>query len=61
MLRVKYNQEGLRADIERLFDRRRERGFGADYTDVDEGHERVETRRCWAIEVGGRGLIDSGR
>ena len=35
VLRVKNNQEGLRADIERLFDRRRERGFEADYTDVD--------------------------
>ena len=35
VLRVKDNQEGLRADIERLFDRRRERGFEADYTDVD--------------------------
>ena len=35
VLRVKDNQEGLRADIERLFDRRRERGFEADYTNVD--------------------------
>mgnify|MGYP006427625167 FL=1 len=61
VLRVKDNQEGLRADIERLFDRRRERGFEAGYTDVDGGHGRVETRRCWAIEVGGRGLIDSSR
>lgn len=61
VLRVKNNQEGLRADIERLFERRLERGFEADYTDVDSGHGRVETRRCWAIEVGGRGLIDSDR
>jgi hypothetical protein len=61
VLRVKDNQEGLRADIERLFDRRRERGFEADYTDVGGGHGRVETRRRWAIEVGGRGLIDSDR
>jgi predicted transposase YbfD/YdcC len=61
VLRVKDNQEGLRADIERLFERRLERGFEADYTDVDSGHGRVETRRCWAIEVGGRGLIDSDR
>ena len=38
-----------------------ERGFEAGYTDVDSGHGRVETRRCWAIEVGGRGLIDSDR
>jgi len=61
VLRVKDNQEGLRADIERLLDRRRERGFEDDYTDVGGGHGRVETRRCWAIEVGGRGLIDSSR
>ena len=31
------------------------------YTDVDGGHGRVEIRRCWAIEVGDRGLIDSAR
>ena len=41
VLRVKDNQEGLRADIERLFERRLERGFEADYTDVDGGHGRV--------------------
>jgi predicted transposase YbfD/YdcC len=61
VLRVKDNQEGLRADIERLFDRCRDRGFEAGFTDVDGEHGRVETRRCWAIEVGGRGLIDSDR
>jgi predicted transposase YbfD/YdcC len=61
VLRVKDNQEGLRSDIERLFERRLGRGFEADYTDVDSGHGRVETRRCWVIEVGGRGLIDSDR
>ncbi|WP_103016155.1 ISAs1 family transposase [Salinibacter ruber] len=61
VLRVKDNQEGLRADIERLFERRLERGFEADYTDVDSGHGRALARRCWAIEVGGRGLIDSDR
>jgi predicted transposase YbfD/YdcC len=61
VLRVKDNQKGLRADIERLFERRLERGFEADHTDVDGGHGRVETRRCWAIEVGEQGLIDSDR
>jgi predicted transposase YbfD/YdcC len=61
VLRVKDNQKGLRADIERLFERRLERGFEADHTDVDGGHGRAETRRCWTIEVGGQGLIDSGR
>ena len=38
-----------------------ERGFEAGYTDVDSGHGRVETRRCWALEVGGWDLIDSDR
>ena len=55
VLRVKDNQEdnqeGLRADIERLFECRLERGFEADYTDVDGGHGRALARRCWAIEL----------
>lgn len=61
VLRVKDNQSGLRADIERVFDRCREHGARPDATNVDGGHGRVETRRCWAMEVGGRGLIDSDR
>ena len=65
VLRVKDNQEdnqeGLRADIERLFECRLERGFEADYTDVDGGHGRALARRCWAIEIGDRGFIDSDR
>lgn len=61
VLRVKDNQARLRAEIERLFDRCRERGLEANYTDVDGGHGRVETRRCWVMEVEGRGLIDSDR
>lgn len=61
VLRVKDNQESLRADIERAFDRCREHGARPGTTDVDGGHGRVETRRCWAMEVGGRGLIDSDR
>lgn len=61
VLRVKDNQESLRADIERVFDRCREHGVEPGTTDVDGSHGRVETRRCWAMEVGGRGLIDSDR
>ena len=58
VLRVKDNQESLRSDIERLFERRLDRGFKPGHTDVDGGHGRVETRRCWAIDVEGRGLVD---
>lgn len=54
VLRAKENQEGLRTDVEQPFDRSRERGFEADFTDVDGGHGRVETRRCWAMGVGGQ-------
>lgn len=61
LLRVKDNQESLRTDIERVFERFREQGIEPGTTDVDGGHGRVETRRCWAMEVGGRGLIDSDR
>lgn len=61
VLRVKGNQEGLRSSIEQIFERCRERGFAADHTDVDGGHGRVETRRCWAMAVGRRGRIDSDR
>ncbi|MFB6271952.1 MAG: ISAs1 family transposase [Salinibacter sp.] len=61
VLRVKDNQESLRTDIERVFERCREHGAEPGTTDVDGGHGRVETRRCWAMEVGGRGLIDSDR
>ena len=61
VLRVKDNQESLRSDIERLFERRLDRGFKPGYTDVDGGHGRVETRRCWAIDVEGRGLVDGSR
>ncbi len=61
VLGVKDNQEGLRADSERVFDRCREHGARPGATDVDGGHGRAETRRCWVREVGGRGLIDSDR
>ena len=61
VLRVKDNQEGLRADIEQVFEQCRDQGLEPGATDVDGGHGRVETRRCWTMKVGGRGLIDSER
>ena len=61
VLRVKDNQESLRSDIERLFERRLDLGFEPGHTDVDGGHGRVETRRCWTIDVKGRGLVDESR
>jgi len=61
VLRVKDNQESLRSDIEHLFERRLARGIAPDHTDVDGGHGRVETRRCWTIDVEGRGLVDESR
>ena len=61
VLRLKDNQEGLRADVERLFERRLDLDFDPDHTDVDGGHGRVETRRCWAIDVAGQDLVDEGR
>ncbi len=61
VFRVKDNQEGLRSDIEQVFERCREQGLEPGTTDVDGGHGRVETRRCWAMKAGGRGLIDSER
>jgi predicted transposase YbfD/YdcC len=61
VLRLKDNQSGLRADVERLFERRLDVGFEPGHTDVDAGHGRVETRRCWAINVAGKGLVDEGR
>ena len=61
VLRLKDNQSRLRADVERLFERRLKLDLGPDHTDVDGGHGRVETRRCWAIDIRGRGLVDEDR
>jgi predicted transposase YbfD/YdcC len=61
VLRLKDNQSGLRADVERLFERRLDVGFEPGHTDVDAGHGRVETRRCWAVDVAGKGLVDESR
>jgi predicted transposase YbfD/YdcC len=61
VLRLKDNQSGLRSDVEQLFERRLELDLGPDHTDVDSGHGRVETRRCWATDIRGRGLVDEDR
>lgn len=61
VLRLKNNQSGLRADVEQLFESRLELELGPGHTDVDGGHGRVETRRCWAVDIRGRGLVDEDR
>ena len=61
VIRFKDNQEGLRADVKRLFERRFDLGFGSGYTDVGAGHGRGETRRCWAVDIAGKGRVDESR
>jgi predicted transposase YbfD/YdcC len=59
-LALKENQGELHADTEALFERICEHGRGATSTceHVTGGHGRVETRRCQALDVEGRGLVD---
>jgi predicted transposase YbfD/YdcC len=76
VLRVKGNQKGLHRTISQLFKQKRALNqrfdwapdynwapdyIGPDHVDVDSGHGRVETRRCWVMEVAGRGLVDEDR
>lgn len=61
VLRVKGNQEGLRAEVEQIFERYLERGVDPGHTRVEGDHGRIETRRCWAVGVEGRGLVDDTR
>ena len=68
MLSLKENQGRLYADVETLFYRARlseqptegeiEQGVGFAQT-IDGDHGRIETRRCWAVPVAERGLIDT--
>ena len=71
VLALKDNQQGLRADVERLFEERLPRssfsssggdGNGRlaepDCEQVSAGHGRVAVRRCWAVSVDGRGIVD---
>jgi len=59
-LELKGNQGELRADTEAIFDRIREsEGEPAHACKrVTGGHDRVETRRGWALDVEGKGLVD---
>lgn len=60
VLALKDNQGELRADTEALFDRIRAREGDPQHAhkSVTGGHDRVETRRCWVVDVDGRGLVD---
>lgn len=60
VLALKDNQGELRADTEAIFDRIRDRGGDPQHAhkSVTGGHDRVETRRCWAVDVEDRGLVD---
>lgn len=60
-LRLKSNQAGLRSDVEQVFERLLGQGAQPGHASVDAGHGRVETRRCWAVSVEGRGLVDESR
>jgi hypothetical protein len=61
VLQVKGNQGELLTDTTERFDRLREHGRPPGATDTDGGHGRVETRRCWAINVEEQGLLDTSR
>lgn len=54
VLQVKNNQGELLADLKQLLARLEEGGREADLTDTCGGHGRVETRRCWTVEVDGQ-------
>jgi predicted transposase YbfD/YdcC len=60
VLALKDNQQGLRASVETIFDRLVESDHEAHspHKHVTGGHDRVETRRCWATDVDGKGLVD---
>jgi predicted transposase YbfD/YdcC len=60
VLALKSNQGELRADTEAIFERLRERADEPQHacTSVTGGHDRVETRRCWAVGVENKGLVD---
>jgi len=60
VLTLKANQGELYADVEALFRRLHEQGrLSAASACTSGGHGRVEVRRCWAVEVAGRGIVDT--
>jgi predicted transposase YbfD/YdcC len=53
VLTLKGNQKTLQRDVEALFEGLKAIGrLPAPHKTVDGGHDRVEIRRCWAIDVG---------
>lgn len=60
VLALKDNQKGLRASVESIFDRLVEsnREMHSPHKRVTSGHDRIEIRRCWAVDIDGKGLID---
>jgi predicted transposase YbfD/YdcC len=60
VLALKGNQGELRADVEAIFEGLRESKGEPRHacTSVTGGHDRVETRRCLAVDVEGKGLVD---
>lgn len=60
VLTLKDNQGTLRASAEAIFDRLVESDWEAHspHKRVTGGHDRIETRRCWAVNVDGKGLVD---
>lgn len=60
VLALKDNQGELRADTESIFDRIRksDREPPEACKSVTGGHDRIETRRCWAVDVEEKGLVD---
>ena len=58
---LKANQRHLHEEVEALFARLEAGGFaGCDATaTTDGGHGRVEVRRCWALDVEERGLVET--
>ena len=61
VLALKGNQRHLHEEALALFARLEAHGFaGCEATETaDGGHDRVEVRRCWALDVEERGLVDT--
>lgn len=59
VLGLKGNQGELLADAKTLFDRRSELEGNRQHESVHGDHGRVEIRRCRALEVAGKGMIDT--
>lgn len=60
VLALKGNQGELRAATDVIFERIRENNREPQHAckSVTGGHGRVETRRCWAVDIENKGLVD---